>query len=425
MNRSPLKPSRAPLRALLIAACLGALEGASGCGRTDSPQLDSETHWLTSCDSDQDCGAGSCECGVCTTACVTSADCSGLGLASVECVGLSGACASVATAAGASSSEGAACLLSCVDDADCAGLGAGARCESQRCERPALAGLNGTGGSGGSGGSSVVAGSGGQAGGGAASAGAALCDGSEDVRFAWFVGGGFVSTYYSFTASRGLGFLAIDGQCRFWRSTEPGGVVYAGALDPDDAEAFASTLDYERVLGIGTFEDPPDCSDGGTDVIWTPESRITCSCGPCSDNPSAPSGWTVAFRTMSDARLDDWFGAGQPMTGPARMVLLAFDDNPSDPNPLLPWPLSRAPRASEFYSAPAAIDESAGVDIADPDELSLLRATRATYLARMPGFDHTQLVYITPSSTSAFDMLLRDEVPAPVQTALRAASRVP
>jgi hypothetical protein len=400
MNRAPLT-SRAPLPALLIAAYLAALGGAS-CGRAESPQLDSETHWLTTCDSDQECGAGRCECGVCTTPCVSSADCAGLGVAGVECVPLSGACASLASATG-ESSEGAACLVSCTDDGGCSGLGAGARCESQRCERPGLAGVNGTGGG---------------------SSSSALCDGSEDIRFVWFVGGGFVSNYYSFTESRGLGFLAVDGQCRFWRSTEPGGVVYAGVLEPEDAESFASTLDYERVLGIGTFEDPPDCTDGGTDVIWTPESRITCSCGPCSSNPSAPSGWTVAFRTMSDARLDDWLGNAEPMTGLARMALVGFGDFINDPNPLL-WPLSRSPRPSEIHSAPGPIDESSGAEVTDANELSLLREARATYLERQPGSDHTLLVQITASSTgSRFHMLLRDEVPAPVQAALRAASGV-
>jgi hypothetical protein len=112
MNRSPVKPSRARLPALLIAACLGALHAASGCGRADSPRLDSETHWLTSCGSDQDCVAGRCECGVCTETCVTSADCAGLGVAGVECAPLSGACAPAASGTGVSS-EGGACLLSC------------------------------------------------------------------------------------------------------------------------------------------------------------------------------------------------------------------------------------------------------------------------------------------------------------------------
>jgi hypothetical protein len=402
MNRAPVKPSRAPLPALLIAACLAALEGAS-CGRAESPLLDSETHWLEACDSDQDCGAGRCECGVCTSPCVTNADCAGLGVAGVECVPPSGTCASLASATG-ESFEGAACLLSCVDDADCGGLGAGARCESERCERPTLSSLNDTGG---------------------ASTGAALCDGSEDIRFVWLEGGGFVSSYYYFTESRGVSFVAIDGQCRFWRSTAPGGVVYTGVLEPEDATSFASAVDYERVLEIGTFEDPPDCNDGGTNVIWTPESRITCSCGPCSSDPSAPPGWTVAFGAMSDARLDAWLRNAQPMTGPARMALVGFEDFINDPNPLL-WPLSRSPRPSEMHSAPGSLDESSGAEVTDANELSLLRETRATYLAREPGSDHTLLEQITPSSTrSRFRMLLRDELPAPAQAALRAASGVP
>jgi hypothetical protein len=202
-------------------------------------------------------------------------------------------------------------------------------------------------------------------------------------------------------------------------------VVTAGTLEPEDAASFESTLDYERLLEIGAFEDPPDCTDGGTDVIWTPESRITCSCGACTGNPSAPSGWTVAFRTMSDARLDEWFGNARPIAGPARMALVGFEDFINEPNPLS-WPLSRAPSPSEIHSGPAPLDEGSGDELTDADELSLLRAARATYLAREPGSYHTLMVYITESSISSrFHMLLRDEVPAPIQAALQAARRAP
>lgn len=143
MNRNSMKRSSAALPALLIAAGFGALSGASGCGRAESSRMDSETHWLTSCDSDLDCGTGSCECGVCTEACTSSADCSGLGVAGAECVAQSGACGASTASASAPSPLGSACLLPCVDDADCTGLGSDAVCESQRCERPASSRVDG------------------------------------------------------------------------------------------------------------------------------------------------------------------------------------------------------------------------------------------------------------------------------------------
>src|SRR5688572_26385639 len=132
MTRTSTRRSRATLPALFIAAGFAALQGASGCGRADSPRLDSETHWLTTCQSDLDCEAGSCECGVCTTSCASSADCSVFGLEGVECVQQPGVCgASSDGSAGASS----ACFLPCEDNSDCGALGAGAVCQAQRCER--------------------------------------------------------------------------------------------------------------------------------------------------------------------------------------------------------------------------------------------------------------------------------------------------
>lgn len=57
---------------LLLA--LGAL--ALGCEpSTPGPQGDSHTNWLRTCEVDQDCGALSCVCGVCTLTCTGDADC--------------------------------------------------------------------------------------------------------------------------------------------------------------------------------------------------------------------------------------------------------------------------------------------------------------------------------------------------------------
>jgi hypothetical protein len=42
---------------------------ASGCAMTNETRSDGQTHWMKSCDADDDCGELSCVCGLCTEAC--------------------------------------------------------------------------------------------------------------------------------------------------------------------------------------------------------------------------------------------------------------------------------------------------------------------------------------------------------------------
>lgn len=52
----------------------------TGCGQQDdpTPSFEGETHWLTSCDTSEDCGDGICACGFCTIVCETDTTCEGL-----------------------------------------------------------------------------------------------------------------------------------------------------------------------------------------------------------------------------------------------------------------------------------------------------------------------------------------------------------
>jgi hypothetical protein len=46
--------------------------GVTHCA-TDAGESGSQTHWLDTCSSDPDCGAGlTCECGICTETCTSS-----------------------------------------------------------------------------------------------------------------------------------------------------------------------------------------------------------------------------------------------------------------------------------------------------------------------------------------------------------------
>lgn len=70
------------VRVFVSAALLSCLALAS-CGQTDAGGSDSNTHWLKTCESDDDCGSLDCLCGVCSRSCEETSDCRGLGSSAV------------------------------------------------------------------------------------------------------------------------------------------------------------------------------------------------------------------------------------------------------------------------------------------------------------------------------------------------------
>ena len=77
-----------------------------------------------------------------------------------------------------------------------------------------------------------------------------------------------------------------------------------------------------------------------------------------------------------------------------RLALIGYLEQIADPGPL-EWPLAREPAENEFYPVignPPALDESSGVELTDPGELSQLRAARDTYAARGSNPGYTPLV---------------------------------
>jgi hypothetical protein len=113
---------------------LGAGVAAWSCGGETGGGTDSNTHWLSRCTTDADCGNLSCICGTCTRPCLSDAMCAGLPNASC------------ARAACGSAEESSTCDASCSTDGDCGKIGANLRCQESRCR--------GAGDGGGSGGSS-------------------------------------------------------------------------------------------------------------------------------------------------------------------------------------------------------------------------------------------------------------------------------
>jgi hypothetical protein len=80
----------------------------------------SQTHWLSACDSDADCGDLSCSCGVCTRSCSDDSGCE----SGSSCIATSGIAACEAAA------PAEVCLAECENDSDC---GADGECADGVC----------------------------------------------------------------------------------------------------------------------------------------------------------------------------------------------------------------------------------------------------------------------------------------------------
>lgn len=252
---------------------------------------------------------------------------------------------------------------------------------------------------------------------------AVLCDGSDDVRFLFVLpGSDGLSGYPSFATVRGEGFVAIDGQCRFWSANGATQRVLSGTLSADSAASFARAIGYEQFAEYPLYDDQQGCTGTGLTRIWSPAGRAHCICA-CQEDPDL-EGWLQVINTMSDPGVKELFANGQSLTSPLQLALIGYPRILDVP---VPWPLSRAPTQNEIYYSPdfdpPFLDESSGAKITDPGELSALRATRDNYVGGAPQ-DFTPLVWTDPETQQPawFHMILRDELPAHVQAALERPS---
>lgn len=121
---------------LMLLALSGAL--AQGCSDPTTGGDNSETHFLSECSDDDECGGLECLCGVCTSRCSDAVGCGKLAA--------DASCEDSCTATAASK----ICDVACSEDQECGGLGLGFSCRSGRC-RSGSATEPGSGGAGGQG----------------------------------------------------------------------------------------------------------------------------------------------------------------------------------------------------------------------------------------------------------------------------------
>jgi len=112
---------------------LACIVSAAACGRLAKRNIDSESHFLASCESSS-CGEGaSCVCGVCTLLCSDAADCQSIS-PSASCRDVDvGECAGTPSSGQAAPLAARICDVSCAADGDCTALSTEHRCQAGHC----------------------------------------------------------------------------------------------------------------------------------------------------------------------------------------------------------------------------------------------------------------------------------------------------
>lgn len=106
---------------------------ALGCTSEDPPALGGESNWLRACESQSDCGEGTCTCGVCTRECQKDAECGAKG---------NGVCVAVEHAAvpqGCAPAKAAGLCLEACAESECS---EGTSCADEACGSTKLLSLN-------------------------------------------------------------------------------------------------------------------------------------------------------------------------------------------------------------------------------------------------------------------------------------------
>jgi hypothetical protein len=235
-----------------------------------------------------------------------------------------------------------------------------------------------------------------------------LCDGSADVRFLYVSTGGFVEVPFLYRS--GSRFLAIDGQCRYWLGEANLEGLRGGELEPERAQVIARDLQYGQYASVPSYA-PQACDDCGSTILVDDTGMIGRGSGEPSDEP-APQVWSAAMRAAAEvvAELREEAVA----VTPASKTLLALRTARSDVLGVVPLDLeTRAldPDSLELFADRpehwVVVEDAATIDL-------LAELQRAALLA-----DPTaRTVFAQDVEGRHYEVLVRDEPPAPVAAAL-------
>jgi hypothetical protein len=254
-----------------------------------------------------------------------------------------------------------------------------------------------------------------------------LCDGSDDVRFAYGRGLGAREPLQAFGAANGTEYVAIDGRCRFWIYDMTLQGLRTGLLAPEYAN---SQLANELHLGLySELADPSVnvCLDGGGEWAWDTTGSISTSCGVTGERGTFADTLTRAAELLPELAQRStpaWDHVYLlPLLGAERPAAIPATEWTSD--------LDLSPHAVSWVDYTNGLVRDAGLLVEDAPTLSMLSELRIAgdQLIRSnprelnaswyPG------LFLSDPRVGELQVLLRDEPPSSVSKVLRSRGGTP
>lgn len=143
---------------------------------------------------------------------------------------------------------------------------------------------------------------------------------------------------FFFTNPYGFQFLAIDGSCQFYTSSDYRLGIASGTLANDEEEELSKALHWYELDDWGrSARSDEACPDAPEIQLGKAKSLAACTCGCDAD---APLGLSEALMSAPDwvKRLEQ---RGEKLAGPVSAVATSFEQNGANVK-VVDWPLPRS-----------------------------------------------------------------------------------
>lgn len=233
-----------------------------------------------------------------------------------------------------------------------------------------------------------------------------ICDGSQDLRLAWFLSssGGVVRTPFQFEL--GFSYLYVRGDCEYWVLSSDAGIVsHHGVLDEDQAAALEELVHYGEWEDLTQLWPEPGTDDAGLMVVDDGQGEYQIGClGECPVAPEPVRQMQAAYR----GELERLWDEGEPYTGPMRVLTAKIPEGDMpDEMFVVPWTvdLDLASVAVDFVDMG---EPGMSVRIADQATLEQLRAFRDQHADALEQFTD---FFVEVEPGVVYELYVRDSVP--------------